>query len=102
MKYTCPCCGYKSLDSEPPGTFTICEVCDWEDDSVQFDDPDYEGGANGYSLRQSQYKYANGYRARYNKPEFEKDPNWSLLPEKSNKKYSTDYYVDSSGNANNT
>ncbi len=102
MKYTCPCCGYKSLDLEPPGTFTICEVCNWEDDSVQFYDPDYEGGANRYSLRQSQNKYANGYRTRYDKPEFEKDPNWSLLSEKSNKKYPTDYYVDSSGNANNT
>jgi hypothetical protein len=82
MKYTCPCCGYISLDIEPPGTFTICDVCNWEDDTVEFNNPDYEGGANGYSLRQSQYKYANGYKAQYNKPAFEKDPSWKLLPEK--------------------
>lgn len=102
MKFTCPCCGYKSLDLKPPGTFTICEICDWEDDAVQFDEPDYEGGANGYSLRQSQHKYANGYRARYNEPSFEKDSDWVLLPEKSSKKYNANYHVDSNGNAENT
>lgn len=54
MKYTCPCCGYKTLDGEPPGSFDICEICFWEDDDVQFDDPDYAGGANIPSLRQAQ------------------------------------------------
>lgn len=39
MKYTCPCCGYRTLE-EPPGTFDICEICFWEDDGVHFDDPD--------------------------------------------------------------
>lgn len=82
MKYTCPCCGYLSLDLEPPGTFTICEVCDWEDDSIQFDDPDYEGGAKHYSLRQAQQKYAMGHRAKYHKPKFRKDTNWVLLSDK--------------------
>lgn len=38
MKYTCPCCGYKTLNEEPPNTY--------EDDGVQFKDADYEGGAN--------------------------------------------------------
>ncbi len=51
MKYTCPCCGYRTLDEEPPGTYDICEICFWEDDPVQFVDPDYEGGANTPSLR---------------------------------------------------
>lgn len=102
MKYTCPCCGYKSLDLKPPGTFTICEVCDWEDDSVQFDDPDYEGGANGYSLRQAQQRYANGYRAKFNKPPFEKDPNWELLPAHNEREEKPDYYVDPNGRASNT
>ncbi|WP_322745805.1 CPCC family cysteine-rich protein [Paenibacillus donghaensis] len=23
-KYSCPCCGYKTLDYEPPGTYDIC------------------------------------------------------------------------------
>ncbi|WP_342543174.1 CPCC family cysteine-rich protein [Paenisporosarcina sp. FSL H8-0542] len=57
MKYTCPCCGYKTLDEEPPGSFDICEICYWEDDNVQFDDPDFEGGANEVSLRQGQRNF---------------------------------------------
>ncbi|MDR2992886.1 MAG: hypothetical protein LBV11_03505, partial [Bacillus cereus] len=24
MKYTCPCCGYRTLEEEPPGTYEIC------------------------------------------------------------------------------
>ena len=31
----------------------ICDVCRWEDDPVQFDDRDFEGGANGPSLNQA-------------------------------------------------
>lgn len=54
MKYTCPCCGYKTLDEEPTDTYTICKICFWEDDGVQFRDPDYEGGANEVSLWQAQ------------------------------------------------
>ena len=42
MKYTCPCCGYKTLDEKPPGTYAICSICYWEDDGVQYDDVDYE------------------------------------------------------------
>lgn len=29
----------------------------WEDDSVQFKEPDYEGGANEVSLRQAQENF---------------------------------------------
>lgn len=58
MKYTCPCCGYKTLAEKPPGTYDICSICFWEDDAVQFDDPDYEGGANEVSLRQAQKNFA--------------------------------------------
>ena len=57
MKYTCPCCGYQTLDEVPPGTYEICSICFWEDDGVQFDDPDYEGGANQPSLKQAQKNY---------------------------------------------
>ncbi len=50
--FTCPCCGYKTLKEEPPGTFEICRICNWEDDDLQFDDPDStEGANNGLSLR---------------------------------------------------
>lgn len=45
MKYTCSCCGYRTLEEEP-GTYEICSICYWENDEVQFNDPDFEGGAN--------------------------------------------------------
>lgn len=89
MKYTCPCCGFKTLGSKPPGTFVICDVCNWEDDLVQFDDPDYEGGANVYSLRQAQHKYAKGYRARLIKHSFQKSKEWTILAESEDKGGST-------------
>lgn len=47
----CPCCGqYLRNFTED---FGICEVCGWEEDCVQEDDPDYIGGANNMSLNQS-------------------------------------------------
>lgn len=52
-RFACPCCGYLTLDKEPPGSHGLCEVCWWEDDPVQFADPDYEGGANAPSLHQA-------------------------------------------------
>jgi hypothetical protein len=57
MKYTCPCCGYKTLDEKPTDTYEICGICFWEDDGVQFRDPNYEGGANEVSLRQAQHNF---------------------------------------------
>ena len=57
MKYTCPCCGYKTLDEESPATYEICSICFWDDDGVQYDDPDYKGGANLPSLRNAQKNY---------------------------------------------
>jgi ribonuclease HII len=53
QRFACPCCGFLTLEQEPPGSFGLCEVCWWEDDAVQFADPDYEGGANEPSLRQA-------------------------------------------------
>lgn len=51
--HPCPCCGERTLSDVPPGTFEICTNCYWEDDPVQFDNPDYVGGANYRSLNQS-------------------------------------------------
>jgi cysteine-rich CPCC protein len=33
-------------------------VCGWEDDLVQFHDPDYRGGANKVSLNEARQNYA--------------------------------------------
>ncbi len=56
-KFACPCCGYLTLDEEPPGTFEICPVCEWEDDNVQHNDPNYRGGANTVSLREARENF---------------------------------------------
>jgi cysteine-rich CPCC protein len=56
-KYTCPCCGYKTLAAEPPGTYDICDICFWEDDPLQFEEPDYQSGANPVCLRQAQMNF---------------------------------------------
>lgn len=57
-KYTCVCCGYRTLD-EPPGSYAICAVCFWEDDLVQLLDPWFAGGANEPSLQESQRNFAD-------------------------------------------
>ena len=47
----CPCCGkYYRNYSEDLG---ICQVCGWEDDCIQEENPDYTGGANMISLHQA-------------------------------------------------
>jgi len=52
---TCPCCGYRTLVSD--SRFDLCEVCYWESDPIQFDDPTYEGGANVVSLNQARENF---------------------------------------------
>jgi len=54
-KYTCPCCGYKTLGSER--SFDICHICFWEDDGLQFENIDCIDGANAVSLRQAQRNF---------------------------------------------
>lgn len=54
----CRCCGSNTI--EEYGEFEICSVCGWEDDEVQYDDPDFEGGANDMSLNQAKKAYLNG------------------------------------------
>lgn len=55
--HVCPCCGFLTLSEPPPGTFEICPVCYWEDDDVQFNDPNYTGGANQDSLNQARQNF---------------------------------------------
>lgn len=56
-KIACPCCGFRTIDSESKGSYNICHVCFWEDDPIQLEDPDYESGANRMSLRQAQQNF---------------------------------------------
>jgi hypothetical protein len=41
----------------PPGSLDICEVCFWEDDPAQFEDPELEIGANSISLREAKENF---------------------------------------------
>lgn len=59
MKYKCPCCGKLTFEENPPGTYEICSNCNWEDDPIQFNNPDYSGGANEDSLNEAKKKYFN-------------------------------------------
>lgn len=54
----CPVCG--KHDFKEDNNFDICPVCGWENDGVQLDDPDFEGGANDMSLNQAKKAYAEG------------------------------------------
>ena len=53
--HMCPVCGkYQFSDKF---SFDICPYCRWEDDGLQEEEPDYEGGANILSLNQAKKKY---------------------------------------------
>lgn len=90
QKYTCPCCGYKTLEEQPPGTFAICPICYWEDDNVQWDNPDSAGGANPVSLRQAQQNFltfgacASEFIGHVRKPSVcdTRDSAWQPLPDR--------------------
>lgn len=53
-KYTCPCCGYKTIESD--GDYEICPVCFWEDDPFQKMN-EYDFGANKIPLVEAQKNY---------------------------------------------
>lgn len=54
----CPCCGENTIYGV--GRFDICNNCHWEDDGIQRDNPDYDGGANEMSLNEARKAYREG------------------------------------------
>ena len=69
--FACPCC--EKLTLGEAGGYEICDVCGWEDDPVQEDQPDLSGGANGMSLSKArenfkQIGYSCPIRLRRNLP----------------------------------
>jgi len=58
MKYLCPVC--EQYKFEEKGQYENCEICGWEDDPIQNDDPTFEGGANVMSLNQARKAWKNG------------------------------------------
>ena len=54
QQHSCPVCGLNELSA-----FEICD-CGWQNDPVQFDNPDYPGGANKMSLNEARKAWAEG------------------------------------------
>lgn len=54
----CPVCG--KFDFEEENNFEICEVCGWENDGVQLDNPDETDCANEMSLNEARKAWAEG------------------------------------------
>jgi Cysteine-rich CPCC len=87
QKYTCPCCGYKTIDREDT-FYDLCPVCHWETDPIQFADPYYGGGANRVSLIQAQqnfiaFKACEKCSISSVRPPLEdeiKGENWTIFP----------------------
>ena len=57
MKYKCPCYGYYTFNEKPSGTYDIYPICFWEDDNIQLEDPDFDGGANHVSLNKARRNF---------------------------------------------
>ncbi|MDY3974542.1 MAG: CPCC family cysteine-rich protein [Veillonella caviae] len=57
-KFKCPVCGELTVDE--PRYYSLCEVCNWEDDPVQYMYLDRGGGANQMSLNQAREAYKRG------------------------------------------
>ena len=91
----CPVCGkYTFIEDD---NFEICPVCGWEDDGLQREDPDYDGGANHLSLNQYREEYKRRVKAQSEEGEgiindgqicpvcgkhtFEEDGNYEICPE---------------------
>ena len=92
LMYPCPCCGYLVF-AEPPGSFSICPFCFWEDDAVQLRYPEMGGGANKVSLIEGQKNFAaigvseGRFREHVRKPENNdpRDLKWRMIaPEMDN------------------
>ena len=55
QKIKCPVCG--KYEFNDLNDFDICPVCGWENDVIQLEDPDYDGGANHISLNEARMIY---------------------------------------------
>ena len=77
MKFTCPCCGYKTVEEHADH----CSLCNWKNDPYQAMDPDNNGGRNKLSLREAQHRFI---ALNKSVTDFIKDTKWcAFAPPKS-------------------
>lgn len=62
----CPCCGSPAYLVED--SYEICGICEWEDDPIQKNDPNYGGGANILSLNQARKEWREKKRGQVEDP----------------------------------
>ncbi|MEM9913340.1 MAG: DUF6714 family protein [Planctomycetota bacterium] len=87
-KHPCECCGHRTLDDPPGGTYQICPVCFWED-APYAEDHSCQQFSNGPTLRQAQRNYAEYGAAtrdflnavRPAEPNEKRAPDWRTLDE---------------------
>ena len=58
----CPVCGQYEFEEEDD--FDGCPTCNWQNDGLQNDEPDYWGGANEMSLNDAREMYKKGIPLR--------------------------------------
>ena len=86
--YTCPVCGFVTF-VEPPGSYDICGVCNWEDDGVQLANPACGGGSNSQSLIEAQEEAIEMYPLSIKEVKyFKRNPKWRPLTYEEKEKYS--------------
>ena len=53
----CPCCGYNTFNPQKRLELDICPICFWEDDPLQYGNPELEFSCNLASLKQAQQNF---------------------------------------------
>ncbi|WP_394746743.1 CPCC family cysteine-rich protein [Spongiimicrobium salis] len=53
----CPSCDYNTFKKSERLQYSICPICFWEDDPIQFEEPDCKSGANRVSLIQARKNF---------------------------------------------
>ena len=61
-KHICPVCGI--FEFEKRLSFEICEVCGWQDDIFDDNDPEAISGANEMSLAEAKEAYAKNIKVK--------------------------------------
>jgi hypothetical protein len=106
QKYTCPCCGYKTI-YRADSFYDLCPVCFWETDPYQLANPDLAGGANEPSLTEAQQNFIlfgacekeDVHKTRMPLADEIKDENWQTFDEKKpNLLFFSRHWNESTGN----
>lgn len=53
LRYKCPLCGKQWVME-----YEICDVCNWENELIAYENPDYDHGVNHLSLNEAKQWYA--------------------------------------------